>query len=295
MAVKGIDVSKYQKTVDFKKVKEAGYSFVILNAGYGRYISQKDPYFEQNYKAAKAAGLDVGAYWYSYALDKTQASEEAKVFLEAIKGKTFEYPICMDIEESSQSKLSKAVIEDMINAFCSYCEKAGYYVCIYSYADFLTNKVSSECLKKYDVWVAHFGVSKPSFEGSYGIWQYTSSAGVPGVSTKCDCNYAYKNYSSLIKSKGLNGFVKQNQEKVLDSKGWKKGETDRGILAMKQMFIIARSAGLITANADNNSGFGEGTEKCVNQFLKRWGYAENSIAGDNFVKLLGKEILNLIK
>ena len=88
--ISGIDVSHWQRTVDFEKVKSAGYTFVMLNAGYGRYAKQKDESFERNYTAAKKAGLDVGAYWYSYALTETEALEEAKTFVSCIKGKKFE-------------------------------------------------------------------------------------------------------------------------------------------------------------------------------------------------------------
>ena len=109
--IKGIDVSHWQGTnVDFNKVKKAGYDFVMINAGYGKYIGQKDECFETNYKKAKSAGLKVGAYWYSYALTSADAELEAKVFLEAIKGKTFEMPIAFDIEDSFLSVISIAVV-----------------------------------------------------------------------------------------------------------------------------------------------------------------------------------------
>lgn len=99
---KGIDVSQYQQNIDFKKVKASGVDFVIIRAGYGKYANQKDPYFERHYKAAKAAGLKVGAYWYSYAASVEDAKAEAQTCINAIKGKTFEYPIYFDLEERSQ-------------------------------------------------------------------------------------------------------------------------------------------------------------------------------------------------
>lgn len=209
---KGIDVSKWQGNVDFTKVKAVGYDFVIINAGYGRYASQKDPYFEQNYKNAKAAGLGVGAYWYSYAVSAQEAKQEAEVFLGVIKGKQFDYPVCYDIEDNKQKGLSNSVIGSMIDAFCGCLESHGYYTSLYSYADFLNNKVPAQCKQKYDVWVAHFNVQKPSYNGSYGMWQYTSTGGVSGVNGNCDCNYAYKDYPSIIKSAGLNGYKKPKTE-----------------------------------------------------------------------------------
>lgn len=97
--VKGIDVSTFQGNIDFKKVKASGIDFVILRAGYGRETSQKDAKFEQNYKNAKAAGLKVGAYWYSYADSVEDAKKEAEACISVIKGKQFEYPIYFDLEE----------------------------------------------------------------------------------------------------------------------------------------------------------------------------------------------------
>ena len=158
MAVKGIDVSKWQGDVDFRKVSADGYDFVIISAGYGMYSWQKDSYFETNYKNAKAAGLGVGAYWYSYAVNRQQAREEARVFMEAVEGKVFDYPLCFDIEDSSQAGLSREVIGEMIEEFCTYLEDRGYYAALYSYAYFLQNRVPEWCRQRYDVWVAAFDV-----------------------------------------------------------------------------------------------------------------------------------------
>ena len=95
--IKGIDVSSWQGVVDYRKVKASGINFVIIRAGFGREVSQKDNCFEQNYKNAKAAGLDIGAYWYSYADSAEDAVREAKACREVIKGKKFEYPIFFDL------------------------------------------------------------------------------------------------------------------------------------------------------------------------------------------------------
>ena len=209
MAVKGIDVSKWQGDVDFENVRGAGYKFVMINAGYGRYISQKDSCFEENYRRAKAAGLDVGAYWYSYAVSAHEAEQEAEVFLQAVKGKSFEYPLCYDIEDKSQRGLSKKVIGEMVDAFCDKLEKAGYYAAVYSYANFLTEKVPVKCRERYDVWVAAYGVDKPPYDMAYGMWQYTSSGRVRGVSGDCDCDRAYKDYPEIMREKGLNGIKRK--------------------------------------------------------------------------------------
>lgn len=292
--IKGIDVSHWQGTnVDFNKVKKAGYDFVMINAGYGKYIGQKDECFETNYKKAKSAGLKVGAYWYSYALTSADAELEAKVFLEAIKGKTFEMPIAFDIEDSSQTALSQDQIGKIVKAFCSYCESKNYFVMLYSYADFLNNKVPSTYKTKYSVWLAEFDKAKPTvYKGNYDMWQYTSKGFVSGVSGNCDCNNAYKDFTKIIKEKGLNGFKKQRTIELpaLEKSGYKKGDSTNGVLALKEMLIIAKARKLHNVTLDENSIFGEGTEKAVNALLKKWGYKQNSIAGEKFIKKLAGAI-----
>ncbi|HRV00009.1 MAG TPA: GH25 family lysozyme, partial [Ruminococcus sp.] len=100
--MKGIDVSVHNGNIDWQKVKAGGIQFAILRAGYGRLASQKDERFEQNYSAAKAAGVPIGAYWYSYAMSEDEARLEADVFLSIIKGKQFEFPVYYDVEEKKQ-------------------------------------------------------------------------------------------------------------------------------------------------------------------------------------------------
>ena len=282
----GIDVSHWQGSVDLKKAKAAGVRFVMLNAGYGRFDSQKDERFEENYKKAVSAGLGVGAYWYSYALNEAQALEEAKTFCRAIKGKRFDYPVAFDIEDRTQSSLSADMIGNIITKFCSYMEQQGYYVSLYSYVSFLENKVPASVRSKYDIWVANFDVQKPSYNGTYGMWQYTSSGSVSGVTGKCDCDYAYKDYPALIKSAGLNGYPKSSPAKTLDSKGMKKGDRNLGVYELKSMLSLAEAKKLIGTHITVDEGFGEGTEKVVNGLLSKWGYKQNGIAGEGFVKTL---------
>lgn len=287
--IRGIDVSHWQRTVDFEKVKSAGYTFVMLNAGYGRYAKQKDESFERNYTAAKKAGLDVGAYWYSYALTETEALEEAKTFVSCIKGKKFEYPLAFDIEDTSQNALSSASVDSIITAFCEHLEKCGYYTALYSYADFLSRKVSTAVKNRFDIWVAHYDVARPT-AAQYGMWQYTSKGSVPGVSGYCDCNYAYKDYPTIIKEKSLNGY-KPPQDKTLDKSGYKKGDSSDGVLSMKYLLMLAKKKGLHSVTLDHNGIFGKGTQKAVNALLKSWGYVQNGTAGKNFINKLGEELL----
>lgn len=191
---KGIDVSHWQGDVDFTKVKNSGYDFVILNAGYGKYINQKDPYFEQNYKNAKAAGLKIGAYWYAYATSVADAKAEAQVFMQAVASKRFELPLFYDVEDTCQTRLASETIGQMIDTFCGYVESQGYKTGLYSFRSFLNNHVPTAQQKKWDVWLAEFDVASPAYQGDYTIWQYTSTGRVGGINGNCDCNYLYKDY-----------------------------------------------------------------------------------------------------
>jgi GH25 family lysozyme M1 (1,4-beta-N-acetylmuramidase) len=281
----GIDVSVHNGYVDYSKVKSSK-SFVMIRAGYGKYISQKDARFEENYKNAKANGLHVGAYWYSYAHTVADAVQEAKIFLQVIAGKQFDMPVAFDMEESFQASMSSSLKAQIIEAFCNYCEKQGYFVQLYSYESFL-NGVPAATRAKYDVWCANI-TRKPSI--TYGMHQYSFTGRVSGISGNVDLNETSKDYPSIIKGAGLNGYPKSStptkNPSVLDKTGFKKGDSNEGTLALKKLLKIAKAKGVITQSVDDNLGFGDGTEKAVNQFLKKLGYKENSIAGKNFINKL---------
>ena len=202
---KGIDVSVHNGTIDFNKVKAAGYDFVILRAGYGRDISQKDNTFERNYKNAKAAGLQVGAYWYSYATSPADAAKEAQTCLQAIAGKAFEMPIYFDLEEQSQTSKGGAYCRQLIDKFCQEMEAAGYYAGVYTSAS-VANALPSGTDSRYAMWIAHWGVKSPSYTGRYGMWQHTSTASVSGINGNVDGDIAYIDYETVMREQGLNGF-----------------------------------------------------------------------------------------
>ena len=203
---RGIDVSVYQGSIDFGEVKAAGYDYVIIRAGYGQVLSQKDQCFEQNYSRAKAAGLDVGVYWYSYASSVDAAKLEANVCLQVIKGKKFEYPIYFDLEESSQLLKGKSFCDSLVRTFCGKIEEAGYYAGLYMSRSPLTTNISPSVAADYALWVAEYG-SACNYNGSYGMWQYSSTGRVSGISGNVDMNYCYVDYPSIIKKVGLNGYA----------------------------------------------------------------------------------------
>ena len=206
MVVKGIDVSKYQGNIDWAAVKNSGIEFAMLRGGYGRYATQKDGKFEQNYANAKSVGIPVGAYHYSYATSVSAAEQEADMCLSYLAGKSFEYPIIMDVEEKRQANLGKAALTQVVNAFCSKISAAGYLVGIYASKSFFQSYLDMNTLGKYEVWVAQWA-NACTYPGEYGLWQYTSSGSVAGIAGRVDMNYAYKDYPTVVKSAGLNGFT----------------------------------------------------------------------------------------
>lgn len=203
--MKGIDVSVHNGSIDWKKVKSSGIDFAILRAGYGRELSQKDARFEENYKNAKAAGIPVGAYWYSYAMSEDEARLEADVFLSVIKGKQFEFPVYFDVEEKKQFDLGKEKLSAIMRAFLEKVEYAGYFVGLYGSASSLTTHTADDIKNRYTIWLAHW-VEKTNYSGAYALWQYSDKGSVDGISGNVDLDICTTDFPAIIKKKGLNGF-----------------------------------------------------------------------------------------
>lgn len=234
----GIDVSKWQKGFDFKKAKNEGVKFAILRAGYtgsGDGVSKaKDDQFETHYKNAKANGLGVGAYWFSRATSYKNGKQEAEyMYKNCLKGKTFEYPIYIDVEDNTyQKRAGKKAVANAIKGFCDFLEDKGYYVGIYANVNWYKNYIDTDSLTAYDKWVASWGNTRPTYpEG--GMWQFGGetnkirSKKVAGV--VCDQNYAYKNYPTIMKNNSLNGFTKKAPTTKTVIHTVKSGETLSGI------------------------------------------------------------------
>ena len=207
MAVFGIDISKWQAGYPYDKANSEGVKFAILRAGFAQ---TKDGSFETHYSNAKRLGWGVGAYWYMYAKSVSAAQAEARAFLKAIAGKQFDYPVYLDIEDPSIRGLGRNTLNAMVKAFGEIIESAGYYFGVYTNVDWYRNVISgSELNKKYDWWIASWSKGKPSGIDA-GLWQFGGSTNVirspkiAGVVT--DQDYAYKDYPSIIKEKGLNGY-----------------------------------------------------------------------------------------
>lgn len=194
---KGIDVSRYQGNIDWAKVKADGVKFVILRAGYGRYAHQVDSKFEEYYKGAKAVGLPVGCYWFSYATTPAVAEVEANTCVEVLKGKTFELPVFYDIEGSALSTGSAA---EKCKAFCDVINKKGFIAGVYCskspFETVLKNfKTSYTCVR----WIAFYSSNYPSSCEPVNVWQYSSKGKVAGISGNVDMDTDYWMLDNLIK------------------------------------------------------------------------------------------------
>lgn len=203
----GIDVSQFQKEIDWQAVKDSGVDFVIIRAGYGKELYQVDPYFYKNIEGAQAVGIDVGIYWYSYADDVAAARREAEVCYEIIKNYSLNYPVYFDIEEGKHANMTIAQTSAIVDTFCTEMENRGYFVGVYSYANFLQSHIYKSVLDKYDVWVAQYSANLTAYNGHYSIWQYSSTGQIDGISGNVDVNYCYRDFSEVITANPDPNFV----------------------------------------------------------------------------------------
>lgn len=215
---KGIDISSYQKGLKIKA--NNGYEFIILRGGftgYGTGVSlHKDPCFEDFYKECKNAGIPVGVYWYSCANTYQKGVNEANYLYEnCLKGKQFEYPIYIDVEDSHHQIKSKKGTTDAIIGFCETLENKGFYVGIYANTNWFKNYIDTSRLNAYDKWIAQWSKSKPTFI-SYGLWQNSDNGKVSGF--QVDTDISYKDYPSIIKTSKLNGFSESTSNQNTSSK-----------------------------------------------------------------------------
>jgi len=201
MAFRGVDVSKYQPNIDWKKVKESGISFAIIRTGYSQTTDNK---FVSHIQGALEAGINVGVYCYAKANNVTEAVEEADYVLGLIKPYRISYPVCYDVESTNLQALDNQKRTDIAIAFCERIQSAGYYAMIYTNKNWLENMLDYNRLKPYDIWLAQWA-TKPTWNGTYGMWQYGLDH-VDGIGD-CDCDVSYKDYPDIITKGGLNNLA----------------------------------------------------------------------------------------
>lgn len=206
---RGIDISVFQAGLKMEDVKNAGYEFVILRAGFTGYGTgvdyRKDDYFELFYNEAKRVGLKVGAYWYSCANNASKGSAEAEfMYNNCLKGKQFELPIYIDVEDEHWQLQNPAGTTDAIIGFCDTLEKKGFYVGTYANTNWFANVINTGRVARYAIWVAQWSTYAPNTPYAYGMWQNSATGNVAG--TTVDTDVLYIDYTSIIKEKGMNGY-----------------------------------------------------------------------------------------
>lgn len=208
MTARGIDVSKYQGNIDWKKVKNDGVGFAIVRLGYTGTKTRKptlDGKFKRNYAQCTKLGVNIGVYYYSTATTLKQAQKEAQFVIKQLKGKKLQYPVYIDTEDAMQAQLSKNALTSIVKEFCEMLEQAGYYVGIYSNKYWFASQLNESKLKAYDKWVAQYS-DKCTYKGNYGMWQYTDRGKANGINGYVDFNKCYKDYPKIIKKAKLNGY-----------------------------------------------------------------------------------------
>ena len=189
---KCIDLSEWNGNIDFNKVKKSGVTCVILRAGYGKDPNQEDNKFQEYYRQAKSAGLNVGAYWYSYATSVDAAKAEVKNCMNTIGGKQFDLPVFLDVEEYRQAVLPRRTLTDIISAFCDGIKSYGYDVGMYSAKSMLVDSAyPDELSSKYLIWIAAPNTSYSDLPSYVDLWQYSWTGTVDGIRGDVDLNYIY--------------------------------------------------------------------------------------------------------
>ena len=211
----GIDVSHWQGDFDFARAKsKEGVEFAILKAGGGDAGLYKDSKFEANYKKCEDCGLPKGAYFYGNAKSVAEAKKEAEYFISILSGKKYEYPVFYDVEGKMISDNNRATLTEIVKAFCSTMEAAGYWVGIYSSESFFNSEMDDGELIRYSHWVARWGKSKPAptSGAETQMWQFGGETNLIRSNKingqTCDQDYCYVDYPAKIKAAGLNGYSK---------------------------------------------------------------------------------------
>lgn len=208
-----IDVSRYQGkiTLDgWRKVKAAGYKGVMLKTvSTNKKLSKRadglyiDPTFETNYRNAKAAGLDVGVYYYTYATSEAMANAELALLRQAVYGKEFSLPVCVDVEENKLKQLSTLDLSNLAAYALEQVERMGFYAQLYTYTGYKYELDMARLSSRWDVWLADYTGKTPNVTFNYNAHQHTSKGVVPGISRDVDLNVTTLNYPKIIRKKGL--------------------------------------------------------------------------------------------
>lgn len=207
-----VDVSRYQGLIDWAQVAAAGYKGAMLKTvSTNRKLSKRadglyiDPTFETNYRNARAAGLDVGVYYYTYATSEAMADAELALLRQALRGKELTLPVAVDVEDNRLGNLDKQSLTDLTAYALHEVEQMGFYAQLYTYTSFANAHlyVGGAALQPYDVWLADYTGKTPNVTFNYNAHQHTSKGAVPGITGNVDLNVTTLNYPCIIRKKGL--------------------------------------------------------------------------------------------
>ncbi len=198
-----MDVSRWQGSIDWDAVKRSGkidgVMLRVLGSKNGKPYS--DPQFERNYAACARLGLPVGGYYYTCAVTQRQTEEELAALKTALRGKTFQLPLAIDVEDPCLRSLAPAKLSALVARAADRIETWNLYAMVYTYTNFADTALAAQPLAPYDLWLADYRGKRPACR--HGMWQYTSSGKIPGVSGPVDLSHAYKDYAAIIQRKGL--------------------------------------------------------------------------------------------
>lgn len=205
-----IDVSRYQGAIDWAQVAAAGYKGAMLKTvSTNRKLSKRsdglyiDPTFEDNYKNAKAAGLDVGVYYYTYATSEAMADAELSLLRQAVYGKELTLPVAVDVEENKLKPMSTLNLTNLSAYALEQVERMGFYAQLYTYTGYKYELDMARLSSRWDVWLADYTGKTPNVTFNYNAHQHTSKGAVPGISGNVDLNVTTLNYPRIIRKKGL--------------------------------------------------------------------------------------------
>lgn len=196
---RGIDVSKYQGNIDWGAVAASGINFAIIRVGYRGSSSGalvQDPYFKKNISGATKAGIKVGLYFFTQAVNEAEAVEEASMAMSLASGYKVTYPIFIDTESASSGRangLSKSARTAVVKAFCQTVRNGGYKAGVYASKSWYANQLNASALNGYCIWVAQYN-SSCTYSGKYDMWQYSSKGSVSGIKGNVDMNISYTGY-----------------------------------------------------------------------------------------------------
>ena len=198
-----LDVSRWQGTIDWAKVKASGQidgvMLRVLGSKNGKPYS--DPQFERNYAACARLGLPVGGYYYTCAVTQRQTEEELAALKTALRGKTFRLPLAIDVEDPRLRSLAPAALSALVAQAAARIETWNLYAMVYTYTNFADTALAAQPLAPYDLWLADYRGKRPARR--HGMWQYTSQGKLPGISGPVDLSHAYKDYPAVLKAAGL--------------------------------------------------------------------------------------------